>query len=1086
MLCVLGVVFHLVYALSMFDCYFRSPLVHGMQPQYAFLPSASPLVPSASSSSSSTPSSSPELSSAWSEHFDDRIHPGTEQHSELVRAPANRLVLFVADGLRADAFFELSPEASSLPGWSESGALDLQDLRSPQTPLPFDSDPAYAMLLREAEDWQRAHRSELSRSLLSGADANTIRSHPTTSSWQTATHASDRHSREDLTGVSYAGLAEEAMNARAEQDRRHADAGLATRLAQSRAPFLRRIAEAQGRFGVSHTAVPTESRPGHVAMIAGFFEDVSAVTRGWKHNPVEFDSLFNRTRATYSWGSPDILPMFAEHCPQVYAHSYTAAYEDFASDAGLLDRWVLAHSEAFLRDPPVDDPALIARPQSVFFLHLLAADTLGHAFRPHSAQYLAHVRTLDRIVARVTALFERHFPDRRTAYLFTSDHGMSAKGSHGDGDPANTQTPLLVWGAGVGGPTAADAHVDHSELWSSRATLSESEQNLQNRKWGLSHLRRRDVRQVDIAPLMASLIGVAYPMNSLGVLPVEYLDANAPEKVANLHANAREILAQYKRKWASKSSTSLWFKPPQHTLPVEECETLLLQAFQSLRSETTHAQELCFRVIDQSLEGLQYFQTYDAFMLSVIVIVGYAGWIVYVLLLLLNDELQPDSCTASSIDWRPVLLIQAVLSTLLLLERHSLLYHLYCVFVVFFWAEVWRRRGILAALGKTLWQSGQFQHYLVDVGFAVAVLQLLVMTFYMRGLLSVACLLVALWTLRGEGRAERPRGREHIQLLLCCALLAIFPLLSSDAGEQLGVVLFAALASTLYVVYELRGLQCSTQAVCLFGLLPSLAGLLVLLTSWSLGSGGGLPLLNQLLSWLLLLGCLASLPLATRWLHVHKTNRHGSLLLIGAVFSLTVTAYILLSVAYEALFLLVLVFTLRTWLLCGRMNVNEKTVSVRAPLELYPQIGRFSLENIRITLVYLTFCQLAFFGTGNIASVSSFELSSTYRFVTVFNPWLMTALLILKVVIPFLVVAVSFRLITVARFLSENTNYFIAIALADVMSVHFFFRVTNVGSWLEIGTSISHFALSNANIVFHLLMMGLSHLVIPAGSTSVD
>jgi len=61
------------------------------------------------------------------------------------------------------------------------------------------------------------------------------------------------------------------------------------------------------------------------------------------------------------------------------------------------------------------------------------------------------------------------------------------------------------------------------------------------------------------------------------------------------------------------------------------------------------------------------------------------------------------------------------------------------------------------------------------------------------------------------------------------------------------------------------------------------------------------------------------------------------------------------------------------------------------------QLRGLQVGDVRHTMVFLVLINAAFFGTGNIASVASFEISSVYRFTTRFNPFLMGALLMLKV-----------------------------------------------------------------------------------------
>jgi phosphatidylinositol glycan class N len=158
---VISLIFHLLYTYSIFDIYFTSPVVHP------------------------------------SRRFSARNALGADDLDTGYRA-AERLVLIVGDGLRADTLYKYH-ESHFLPAWAAKDFSQYGRLR-PETALDRN------------KQWS----------------GNT-----------------------SLDPFSF-------------------DA----------APYIRKAALERGAWGLSHTRVPTESRPGHVALIAGMYEDVSAVTKG--------------------------------------------------------------------------------------------------------------------------------------------------------------------------------------------------------------------------------------------------------------------------------------------------------------------------------------------------------------------------------------------------------------------------------------------------------------------------------------------------------------------------------------------------------------------------------------------------------------------------------------------------------------------------------------------------------------------------------------------------------------------------------------------------------------------------------------
>uniref|UniRef100_A0A452QM88 GPI ethanolamine phosphate transferase 1 n=1 Tax=Ursus americanus TaxID=9643 RepID=A0A452QM88_URSAM len=415
-----------------------------------------------------------------------------------------------------------------------------------------------------------------------------------------------------------------------------------------RAPFIRNIIMHEGSWGISHTRVPTESRPGHVALIAGFYEDVSAVAKGWKENPVGFDSLVNESKYTWSWGSPDILTMFAKGVggDHIYTYSYDAESEDFgAHDVTKLDTWVFDNVKEFFHAAR-NNRSLFSKVNEekiVFFLHLLGIDTNGHAHRPTSREYKDNVKVVDDGIKEIVSMLEHFYGnDGKTAFIFTSDHGMTDWGFHGAGHPSETLTPFVTWGAGIKYPQKVSA---------------------------------QKFDDADVAPLMASLIGVPFPLNSVGILPVDYLNNTDLFKAESMFTNAMQILEQFKVKMTQKKEATLpVFFTPFKLLSESKQLNILRKARSYIKQRKyDEAVSLCKELIHLALKGLSYYHTYDRFFLGINVVLGFVGWTSYAALLIIKSHSNLTRGVSKEVKVFQMLL---ALELNILILPHALLYFL--------------------------------------------------------------------------------------------------------------------------------------------------------------------------------------------------------------------------------------------------------------------------------------------------------------------------------------------------------------------------------------------------------------------------
>lgn len=192
------------------------------------------------------------------------------------------------------------------------------------------------------------------------------------------------------------------------------------------------------------------------------------------------------------------------------------------------------------------------------------------------------------------------------------------------------------------------------------------------------------------------------------------------------------------------------------------------------------------------------------------------------------------------------------------------------------------------------------------------------------------------------------------------------------------------------------------------------------------------------------------------------------------IFLTCAPTFVIFAISYEGLFYVTFSIMLLAWIKMEySVEVHDREAG-KALNMLSTGYRQLCLSDARIALFFLFLLQSAFFGTGNIASISSFSLESVNRLIPVFDPFSQGALLILKIMIPFALISANLGVLNLRLGVAPSAFFTVVMAISDIMTLYFFWVVKDEGSWLEIGSTISHFAIASLLGVFVVSLEAVS------------
>jgi phosphatidylinositol glycan class N len=311
--------------------------------------------------------------------------------------------------------------------------------------------------------------------------------------------------------------------------------------------------------------------------------------------------------------------------------------------------------------------------------------------------------------------------------------------------------------------------------------------------------------------------------------------------------------------------------------------------------------------------------------------------------------------------------------------------------------------------------------------------------------------------------------------VLSCIIMSLFTLLPANKAEDIRMILLGGtlmfFVGAIYLIFESSILGPASTPNTMSRMILSVQLGLVLLAMITTHSAigyiqarQGLPLGVLVVGWATLLSSLAIPQLHGLYPNSHYIHR------LVVLFLQFAPTFIILTISYEGLFYFAFCLCLFSWM---RL---EHQVHLHTTEAAIARIGdrKLTLADARTALFALYLIQSAFFSASNIASVSSFSLDAVQRLIPVFDPFSQGALLMLKLMVPFAALSANIGLLNKRLGVAPSALFMVVMSVSDVMTLSFFYMVRDEGSWLDIGTSISHFVIASLLGVFVAGLEGFS------------